>query len=194
MLLKLSLVYPVFVIHLNDLMNFCTNGSIYIAKEYTNTIINSNAPAEYAIFEASEHRMNFHDDSPQKYCEDVLSDKVSNFIQDGDEFLNVDNHQSTKDAQLIDSCSEASTKKTKSRSVYLRRDVVNKAIFRALNKFYNKMFKYRTSYKGKSRDTLYNKFTSHVTKVFESHQTKATLNSQTRINGKLENIKSLIFC
>ena len=138
--------------------------------------------------------MNFLDDSPDNYCEDVLSDKVSNFIQDGDEFFNLDNHQPTKDAGLIDSCSEASTKKSKPKSVYLRRDVVNKAIFRALNKFYNKMFKYRTSYKGKSRDTLYNKFTSHVTKVFESYQTKATLNNQTRANGKLDNIKSLIFC
>ena len=174
-------------------MNHYANEFLYLDNEYTNTIINSNEPAEYALFEASEHWMNFHDDSPYKYSKDVLSDKVSNFIQDGDEFFDLDRQQSTKDAQLIDSCSEASTKKSKPKSVYLRRDVVNKAIFRALNKFYNKMFKHKTSYKGKSRDTLYNKFTSHVTKVFDSYQTKVTLNSQARTNGKLDSIKIFDF-
>ena len=162
--------------------------TIFLGNEYTNTLIHWNEPVEYTLFEASEHWMNFHDDLPHNHCKDVLSDEVSNTFQDGDVIFNLDNQQTTKDAKLIDSCSETLTKKSKPKSVDLRRDVVNKAIFRALNKFYNKMFKYKTSYKGKSRDTLYNRFTSHVAKVFESYQSNASSNNQASTNGKLENI------
>ena len=132
-----------------------------------------------------KQRLNHSGDQPYSYYKNSHSKKVSKFIQD-DEHLDLDNKQSIKDAKIMDKFNEVFAKKQtfKPQSVSLRKDVVNKAIFRGLNKFYNKMFGCKTNYRGKSKDALYNKFTSRVTELFHSYQINANLDSQQN-NGKI---------
>ena len=86
----------------------------------------------YSKFEECEHWESLHNDLPLYYDVNVHIDKVSKYFKEDHEAKDFNNQQLTKDAKPIKShCKSSKRKKiSKSRSVYLRRDVVNKGIFR----------------------------------------------------------------
>ena len=132
--------------------------------------INWDQSGDHTKFETSGKGESYHDNLTQNIYDKVDSEKASNFTDD--KLLDLNSHKSINDIQPIDSCNEIINSKQVSepQSVYLRKDIVNKAIIRALNKFYNKLFKYKISYRGKSKEKLYEKFTSHVAQAFKSYQ------------------------
>ena len=142
----------------------------------------------YSKFEECEQWENLHNDLPLYYDVNVHTDTVSKNIKEDHEAKDLNNQQLTKNAKSIKShCKSSKRKKSsKHRSVYLRRDVVNKGIFRGLNRFYNKLFKFKTSYKCKSRDTLYSQFSSHVIHVLRSYQVNLDLSNVVDTNGRLD--------
>ena len=98
-------------------------------------------------------------------------------IMEGD----IENHDNMVDENLIKESAgliqnnNLGDNKEASKSVYLRRDVVNKAIIRAFNKFYNKLFKYRFSHTGKSKDFIYNKCVSTIRRILKSSESYKSL-------------------
>ena len=84
---------------------------------------------------------------------------------------------------------EKSKSKDSSKRVNLRKDIVNKTIIRAFKKFYNKLFKWKFKYKGKSRDFLYNKCAYFVKKVLKSTEHFQVLLS--KVNDRNHNGKSV---
>ena len=165
----------------------CYVNLFYIVSYTSNAFINKDELDVYAKLEACEHQVNLDNDMPLYNYMNVHTDKVSKYIQEDDKVKDLNNRKSTKDVKPIHSHCESTKRKKRSkpRCVDLRRDVVNKGIIRGLNRFYNKLFKFKTSYKDKTRDTLYNQFTSHVTQVFTSYQTNGDLSNLVQTNGKL---------
>ena len=56
------------------------------------------------------------------------------------------------------------------KSVALRKDIINKAIIRAMKKFYNKILKFSFSYKGMDSATIYNTLQEHIKNVLASSE------------------------
>ena len=139
-----------------------------------------------AKFEGCEHWINLDKDLPFYNNMNTHTDKVSECIKKHDEVKDLSNQQSDKDFNPINSNYESSNRKKKSkpRRVSLRKDVVNKGIIRGLNRFYNRLFRFKTNYKGKTRDTLYNQFASHVIQVLGFHQANGDLSNVVGTNGK----------
>ena len=86
---------------------------------------------------------------------------------------------------------EKSKSKDSSKRVHLRKDIINKAIIRAFIKFYNKLFKCRFLYHGKSKDYLYNKLHSIINKVLKSSESYKVLLSL--VNSRNLKSKSVNF-
>ena len=146
------------------------NQLIHIVNNNEQAFISWNESGDYANFWTSGKGESYHDDLAHNVYDKFDSEKVSNFIHD-DKLLDLNNHKSINDIRPVDSCDQIINSKhvSEPQSVYLRKDIVNKAIIRALNKFYNESFKYKTCYRGKSKEKLYEKFTSHIAQAFESH-------------------------
>ena len=151
-----------------------TNKFIHIVNKNNDALINSNKPEEYAKLELSEHWMDLVNDLPYNHYKNVHFGEVSNFLKENDEVVDLYDQESSKDMRLNGPCTETLKKSqsSKSENVGLRKDVVNKAIARAFNKFYNDLFQYKISYRRKSKEAIYTKFINHVTEVFESHPIK----------------------
>ena len=161
---------------------------ICIVNDHHNAFTNLIKPQRYAKFDANQDKMSFNNDLSYKYHKESRFDKVSSYIQDGDKFLNCNNQKSAKDIKPIDLRSQSLTveQKTNCKSVYLRRDIVVKAIIRAINKFFHKNFKSNISYRRKTKDVLYSKFTNHTTRVLESYQNEFNWSHLTSTKNKID--------